>query len=103
MRPGQKILIFGEFIPAESAPISIPEPGVVSPIGGTQGLFDVSGNVATARSSEVLATRRVDAERVLRSLEDVASKAQGKDGAEPERPAAPPLGVPLDTIRDLIE
>lgn len=49
LRPGQRVVIFGDYISPESAPIAIPGSGLVTPLGGANGILDVAGDVATAR------------------------------------------------------
>lgn len=69
LSPGSRVLIAGEFISSDSAPIPIPEPGLVSPLGGATGLFDVQdGNQISARSPEILGATDAEADSRLREI-----------------------------------
>lgn len=105
--PGRAILIFGEFIPADTAPISLPAPGVVGPVGGVAGLFDVSGDRAVARAPELLGAERAEAELRLRAeaeSELLAEREVGRSARDRRAEGGEPpslLEVPLQVVRDL--
>jgi len=95
LKAGEQVMIFGEYISSDEAPIAIPKVGLIAPLGGSIGILDVDGTSLQARSLELAVLRTEE-------FEDIA-QAVDSDGAETTFENVRLLLTDVDEVRELVE